>query len=300
MSSTPRATGARATRGPRQRAALGTIAARLAARALAAALLALACLPLGAAAHQLDPDELRQVGIDQHPGAQVPLDLVFRDEAGQAVPLRRYFAGRPVVLTLNYFHCPNLCSLVLQRLADRLRGVPLTAGEQYSVLTVSIDPRETPALAAEKRSTTLQGFPGEDAADWHFLTGPEPAIEQLAAAVGFHYLYDAEEDEYVHPAGLVVLTPDGQVSRYLYGLDFTPNDLRLALVEAGQQRIGSLVDQVLLLCYHYDPVTGRYTPVVLGALRLAGLGTLVGLGLFLGLLWREDLRRQRDQSGAAS
>jgi protein SCO1/2 len=268
--------------------------------AWAAALFILACLPLAAAAHPLSPDELRQVSIDQQPGAQLPLDLVFRDEAGRAVPLGHYFAGRPVVLTFNYFHCPNLCSVVLQRLGDRLRSAPLTAGEEYTVLTVSIDPRETPTLAAEKRTSTLRGFPGEDDADWHFLTGPEPAIEQLAGAVGFHYLYDAEEDEYVHPAGLVVLTPDGQVSRYLYGLDFTPNDLRLALVEAGQQRIGSLVDRVLLLCYQYDPVTGRYTPIVLGALRVAGLGTLLGLGLFLGGLWREDLRRQRDQAGAAS
>jgi protein SCO1 len=300
MSDLRRVTRTRATWSPRQRAPTGTTAACLPLRALAVALFVLACLPRSAGAHALSPDELHQVSIDQRPGAQVPLDLAFRDEVGQAAPLRHYFAGRPVVLTLNYFHCPNLCSMMLERLADGLRSVPLTAGEQYTVLTVSIDPRETPALAAEKRSTTLRGFPGEDGADWHFLTGSEPAIEQLTGAVGFHYLYDAEEDEYVHPAVLVVLTPDGQVSRYLYGLDYTPNDLRLALVEAGQQRIGSLVDRVLLLCYHYDPVTGRYTPVVLGAVRLASLGTLLGFGLFLGRLWREDLRRQRDQAGATS
>jgi protein SCO1/2 len=267
---------------------------------LVGGLLVLACFPAAVSAHELSPDELRQVTIDPHLGEQVPLDLVFQDERGQAAPLRRYFGARPVVLTFNYFHCPNLCSTLLQTLADRLRGVPFTAGEQYTVLTVSIDPRETPALAAEKRSTVLRGFPGEDDADWHFLTGQEAAVARLASAAGFHYLYDPQEDEYVHPAALIVLTPSGQISRYLYGLDVTPNDLRLALVEAGQERIGSLVDRVLLLCYHYDPVTGRYTPVVLGALRVAGLGTILGLGLFLGHLWREDLRRQRDRSGAAS
>ena len=254
-----------------------------------------------AQAHQLSPDELRQVSFDQRPGQQIPLDLVFQDETGREVALGNYFGRRPVILTLNYYHCSNLCSTLLQSLADRLRTLPFSLGEQYSVLTVSIDPRETPAQAAEKRAPLLRGLTGGGGeADWHLLTGQATAIDQLASAVGLHYIYDPQEDEYVHPAGVIVLTPGGQVSRYLYGVDFAPNDLRLALVEAGQQRIGSLIDQVALLCYQYDASTGRYTLLVMGALRMTGLATLLGLGLFLGRLWRDDLRRQREQSGAAS
>ena len=267
---------------------------------MAAALLVLGAPPVQA--HQLSSEELRQVSFDQRLGQQIPLDLVFRDERGQEAPLRSYFGPRPVILTLNYYHCPNLCSIALQSLADRLRTLPFTLGEQFSVLTVSIDPRETPAQAAEKRAPLLRGLPGGSGADWHLLTGQAAAIDQLASAVGFRYIYDPEEDEYIHPAGLIVLTPGGQVSRYLYGLDLAPNDLRLALVEAGQQRIGSLIDQIALLCYHYDASTGKYTPVVLAALRVLGLVTILGLGLFLGRLWREDLGRfaQRGYSGPMS
>jgi len=163
-------------------------------------------------------------------------------------------------------------------------------------VTVSVDPRETPADATAKKAEVVRGLPDASADDWHFLTGDQPAIQRLAAAVGDHYLYDPQEDEYVHPVGLIVLTPGGQVSRYIYGLDFTPTDLRLALVEAGQGRVGSLVDRALLLCYHYDPITGRYTSLILTATRLLGLGTLLVVGLVLGTLWRDDLRRQRAHS----
>ena len=283
--------------GPRAR----RVAARAIARAVVAA--AAALLMLGAPpvrAHQLSPEELSRVRFDQRLGEQIPLDLPFRDETGREAPLRSYFGPRPMILTLNYYHCPNLCSTALQSLADRLRTVPFTLGQQYSVLTVSIDPRETPAQAADKRSPLLHGLPGGSEADWHLLTGQAAALDQLASAVGFHAIYDPQEDEYVHPAGLIILTPDGQVSRYLYGLDVAPNDLRLALVEAGQRRIGSLIDRIALLCYHYDASTGRYTPVVLGAVRLAALATLLGLGLVLGRLWRDDLRRQRGHSGSVS
>jgi protein SCO1/2 len=265
---------------------------------MAAALLALGAPPVRA--HQFSSEELGQVSFDQRPGQQIPLDLPFRDETGREAPLRSYFGPRPMILTLNYYHCPNLCSTALQSLADRLRTIPFTLGQQYSVLTVSIDPRETPAQAAEKRAPLLLGQAAGSEADWHLLTGQAAAIDQLASAVGFHAIYDPQEDEYIHPAGLIVLTPGGQVSRYLYGLDVPPNDLRLALVEAGQGRVGSLVDQIALLCYHYDASTGKYTPLVLGAVRLAGLATLLGLGLFLGALWRDDLRRQRGHSGSVS
>ena len=272
---------------------------------LVGALVVLGALWLGlctrvASAHQLSPDELREIRFDQRLGEQLPLDLVFRDEVGRQMPLSRYFGERPVVLTFNYLRCQNLCSTALQAVGDRLRTLPLTLGQQYTVLTVSIDPRETPAQAAEKRATLVRGLPDEAASDWHFLTGDPAAIDRLASAAGFRYVYDPEEDEYVHPTGLIVLTPGGQVSRYLAGADIVPTDLRLALIEAGQRRIGSLVDQLTLLCYHYDPSTGKYTPIVLEAVRLAGLATVVGVGLFLGRLWREDLRRQGGRLGPAS
>src|SRR5215216_4266727 len=170
--------------------------------------------PPVAKAHQLSADELRQVSFDQRPGQQIPLDLVFQDETGREVALGSYFGRRPVILTLNYYHCSNLCSTVLQSLADRLRTLPFSLGEQYSVLTVSIDPRETPVQAAEKRAPLLRGLTAGREADWHLLTGQAAAIDQLTSAVGLHYIYDPQEDEYVHPAGLIVLTPGGQVSRY--------------------------------------------------------------------------------------
>jgi len=268
---------------------------------VASILIALAAPSPAARAHQLSPDELRQVGFQQRLGELLPLDLVFRDESGQVVPLSAYLPDRPVVLTLNYFHCPNLCSLLLDNLADRLRMLPPRLGEQYTVLTVSVDPRETPALAAEKRAQVLRGAaaPGS-AADWHFLTGEAAAIERLSRAVGFEYLYDEQEDEYVHPAGVVVLTPGGRISRYLYGPDIPPTDLRLALVEAADGRVGSLVDRALLLCYAYDPATGRYTPIVMGAVRAAGAAMVLAMGVALGLLWRGDLRRQHEHSEAVS
>jgi protein SCO1/2 len=268
-------------------------------------LVALGALWLGfcarpASAHQLSPDELREIRVDQQLGAQLPLGLEFRDEAGRQRALSSFFGERPVVLTFNYLRCQNLCSTALQSLANRLRTLPLALGEQYTVLTVSIDPRETPAEAAEKRATLVRGLPDETASDWHFLTGDEAAIAQLTAAAGFRYVYDAQEDEYVHPTGLIVLTPGGLVSRYLSGADIAPKDLRLALIEAGQRRIGSLVEQLTLLCYHYDPTTGRYTPIVLDAVRLAGLATVAGVGLFLGRLWRDDLRGRSGRLGPVS
>jgi protein SCO1/2 len=259
-------------------------------------LLALA-QPAGPAnAHELNPDRIGDLGFEPHPGAQVPLELAFRDESGQPVTLGAYFGTRPVILTLNYLSCPNLCPLMLRNLAGDLDGLPFTLGEQYTVLTVSIDPRDTPALAAHARQTALGASDHpETAAGWKVLTGTHANIDRLADAVGFRYAYDADQDEYAHPAGVIVLTPDGKVSRYLYGLDYSPLDLRLALVEAAERRIGSLVDQALLLCYHYEARTGRYTPLVLNAVRGLGAATVLGLGGFLGLLWRADLRRRREQ-----
>ena len=260
-------------------------------RAPAIALLLTVVMAAPSHAHGLDPADLREVGFDQRLGEQVPLELVFRDESGRPVELGSYLEGRPVILTLNYFDCPNLCPLTLESLAGSLIELPFTIGDQYAVLSVSIDPRESPELAAAKKAIALHPYARPGAAQgWHFLTGEQDAIDRLTRAVGFRYAYDPDQEQYAHPAGVVVLTPGGRVARYLYGLDYSATDLRLALVEAAEQRIGGLIDRALLLCYHYDPATGRYSAAVLTTVRLAGLATALGLGAFLGLLWRTDRR----------
>jgi protein SCO1/2 len=264
------------------------------AQRLVSLLFALACLlalatPLQA--HSLTSNELAGVAFEPHPGAKIPTDLTFKDELGQTVRLGDELGRRPVVLTLNYFTCPNLCPLTVQDLASALGDVPFALGDQYTVLTVSIDPTDTPVLAQQRKREYLRQYqhPGIDTG-WHFLTGDQESITRLTDAVGFRYAFDPDQHEYAHPAGLVVLTPDGTVSRYLYGLDFEPNDLRLALVEASQQQIATPVDRVLLLCYHYDPEQGRYSSLILRVVQGGGAATLAGLGLFLGILWRRDLR----------
>jgi protein SCO1/2 len=242
-------------------------------------------------AHSLTSRELAGVGFEPHPGTQVPADLTFKDELGAPVRLADYFGQRPVVLTLNYFTCPNLCPLTVQDLASALGDVPFALGEQYTVLTVSIDPTDTPVLAQQKKREYLRPYPHPGVENgWHFLTGDQEAISRLTDAVGFRYAFDADQHEYAHPAGLVVLTPDGTVARYLYGLDFEPIDLRLALVDASQRQIATAIDRVLLLCYHSDPENGRYSSLVLAAVRAGGVATLAGLGLLLGVLWRREVR----------
>jgi protein SCO1/2 len=245
-----------------------------------------------ASGHTLTPNDLSGVGFEPKSGAQVPADLAFRDELGKPVRLADYFGQRPVILTLNYFTCPNLCPLTVQDLASALGDVPFALGEQYTVLTVSIDPTDTPLVAQEKKREYLRPYPGPGIENgWHFLTGDQASISQLTDAVGFRYAFDPDQHEYAHPAGLVILTPDGAISRYLYGLDFEPNDLRLALAEAGQRQIATVADRILLLCYHYDPEQGRYSSLVLRIVQGAGGATVAGLGLLLGVLWRRDLRR---------
>lgn len=256
-------------------------------------LYAVAALAPAVAAHDLPPEQLRGVGFTPRPGERVPSALRFTDEHGQAVLLGTYFGDKPVILTLNYFHCQNLCSLELQALVSGLNGLPFTLGEQYTLLTVSFDARETPGQAASAKFKALRGYVHPEAAGgWHLLTTDDQAtIDALTQAVGFNYVYDAQDNDYAHPAGITVLTPGGEVSRYLYGLDFSATDVRLALVEATANRIGSLVEQVLLVCYHYDAVSGRYTPLALNLLKVGAVATclVVGGGLFF--LWRADLRR---------
>jgi protein SCO1 len=225
-----------------------------------------------------------EVGFDQKLGEAVPLDLAFRDEDGQAVRLGDLLTGAPVILTLNYLRCPNFCTLVMDGVAERLDEVGLEAGREYRIVTVSIDPREGPQEATAQKALLARHYPAvANAGAWHFLTGDAEAVKALAAAVGFRYAYDPLSDEFAHPAGLIVLTPQAKIARYLYGVDFHPRDLRLALVEAASNRIGTPVDQFLLRCFHYDPATGRYSLAVLNLVRAAAALTVLGLGA--GLVW---------------
>ncbi len=241
------------------------------------------------------PPILREVGFTQHLGATIPTGLVFRDEHDQTVSLGAYLGVRPIILTLNDLSCPNLCSLELDGLATGLGGLDFTLGQDYAVVTVSINPRDTPAVAAETKSRYVWRSsrlgPGDG---WHVLTGDAAASAALARAVGFGYAYDAQQEQFVHPTGVVVLTPDGRIARYLYGLDFPTRDLRFALIEASHRQIGSPVDQLLLTCYHYDATLGRYSGLALEAVRVGGGLTVLALAIGLGLLWRADLRRGRD------
>ncbi|MBO0882290.1 MAG: SCO family protein [Mycobacterium sp.] len=243
-------------------------------------------------AHDLPPDQVANVGFDQRLGQRVPLDLLFRDENGVSTRLGDYFDGRPVILSLNYFHCQNLCPLELDGLMNGLNGIPFTLGQEFTLITVSIDPREGPADAQDIKSRTLRGYDkaAEGVRGWHVLTADQTAIDRLTDAVGFRYAYDPVQDDYAHPAGVVVLTPSGQISRYLYGLDFSANDLRLALVDATTERIGTFVDRALLVCYHYDPLTGRYTLFAWNFVRAGGAVGLVCVLVFLGWLWRGEFR----------
>ena len=242
------------------------------------------------------PPQLRDVGIDQKLDEQVPLALPFRDESGRNVRLERYFDGRPVILALVYYECPMLCTLVLNGLVSALRTLSFNAGDEFQVVAVSFDPEEGPDLAAAKKQTYLHSYSRSGAEEGvHFLTGRAEAIESLARSVGFRYQYLADIDEYAHGAAIVVLTPKGKVARYFYGVEYPPRDLRLALIEAAENRIGSPVDQLLLYCYRYDPSSGRYTAVVMNIIRLGGVLTVVALSAFMLVMWRREARRQRDR-----
>ena len=227
---------------------------------------------------------LAQIGFDQRLEAQAPPDLRFVDESGQRVRLGDFFTERPVILVMGYFECPSLCSLVRVGLLDALQEISFHAGDQFDVVLVSIDPAETPAVARRVKAETVDAYnrPGSERG-WHFLTGDHETIDALAEAVGFRYAYDAQQQQYAHASGLVLLTPAGTVARYLFGIEFDPRDLRLGLMETTDNRIGSVVDQVLLFCYSYNPLTGKYTVSILRAVRIAGVGFVLLMG---GVLWR--------------
>jgi protein SCO1/2 len=254
--------------------------------------------PAGAQAGGPPPPD---VGIDQRLGEALPLDARFLDEQGRELPLVELFGERPVILALVYYECPMLCTLVLKGLCAALADVSLAPGVDYDVVAVSIDPGETPELARAARDAFAARLGGAEAArGLHFLCGAEPEIARLAGAAGFRYAYDPATDQYAHAAGVMVVTPEGRLARYFYGIDYPPRDLRLALVEASAGRIGSLVDQVLLLCLHYDPATGRYGLAVQNALRLGGGATVLLLGGFVVRSLLADRRRRARAAAGTS
>ncbi len=243
----------------------------------------------GALAQTQSPSVLQQVGVDQKLNSRVPLNLQFRNEAGQPVRLGDYFRGRPVVLSLVYYECPMLCTLVLNGMLQTMREIPLTAGRDFDVITVSFNPKETPALAAAKKKVYLADYNRPGAANgWHFLTGDASSIDALTRAVGFRYTYDSASHQYAHPTAIMILTPDGRMARYFLGVEYPARDFRLSLVEASNNKIGTPVDQLLLFCFHYDPSTGKYGPAVLNAMRAGGVLTVLLLGLLVFGLFRKE------------
>jgi protein SCO1/2 len=241
------------------------------------------------------PPGLQFVGIEQHLNAEVPADLEFRDELGNPVKLSDYFGhGRPVILNLGYYQCPMLCSELLQGLVGSMKALTFDLGKDFDVVTVSFDPRETTEMAAAKKRDIIKRY-GRANADqgWHFLTGKADQINALTKSVGFEYQFDPKTEQYAHAAAIVMLTPDHHISGYFYGVEFPPKDLRLGLVQASQNRIGNIGDQVLLYCYHYDPRTGKYGAIISNILKLAGLVTMLILGTFMFVMFRADRRFAR-------
>jgi protein SCO1/2 len=235
---------------------------------------------------------LKEIAFDQKLGAQLPLDLPFTDDTGKAVRLGEYFGQKPVLMLITYFNCTMLCPLLLDGLVRALRPISFDIGQQFTVLTVSINPRETPAIAASRKELYVQryGRPGADRG-WHFLTGTADAIAALTQPIGFRFVYDKKKDEYAHASGIVIFTPEGKAARYLYGVEYSPRDMRLALIEAASGTIGNPVDQVMLYCFHYDPLTGKYGVVIMNVLRLAGSATVAVLGTFMFVMFRRDRRK---------
>jgi protein SCO1/2 len=245
------------------------------------------------------PEELKGVGVTEHLGEQIPLDLQFVDSNGKPVALRQFFDGRrPVILTLNYSNCPMLCSLQLNGLFDALKRMPWAVGDQFEMITVSFDPLETSARARMTKQKYLEIYQRTGAAEgWHFLTGREESIKKLADAVGFRYRYSEAQRQYVHVAVTYILTPDGRVSRYLYGVEYDPQTIRLAMVEAGGGKIGSTTDQILLFCYHYDAESGRYAPAAFRLMQFGGAFTVLIVG---GVIWILRRREKAKKSSTTS
>lgn len=235
---------------------------------------------------------LKQVGFEQRLDTQLPLHLAFRDESGQTVALSNYFKDKPVVLVPVYYECPMLCNLTMSGVVKALKVLPINPGKDFHVIMFSIDPKETPALAAEKKKAYLRRYerPGTESG-WTFLTGDDPQVQALTTAIGFRYAFDPTIQQFAHAAGFVIATPQGKLSRYMFGMDPSPRDLRMALKESSQGRIGDPVAQMLLMCFHYDPTSGKYTMGVITAIRAAGVLTVALIGGFLFLSFRREKRQ---------
>ncbi|PYQ85129.1 MAG: SCO family protein [Acidobacteria bacterium] len=237
------------------------------------------------------PRPLREIGFDQNLDQYVPLDVPFLDESGRTVRLADYFGSRPVVLVFAYYDCPMLCTQVINGLSTALNLLSLAPGKDFEIVTVSFNPRDTPATASAKKAVYLERYTRDGAARaWHFLSGDEPSIDRLTKAAGFRYVWDAETKQFAHPTGVIVLTADGRLSRYLFGIEYGPRDLRYALVEASAGSVGNAADTLLLYCYHYDPMTGRYGFVVMRAVRIAGAATVLALVSFIIVMVRKEKR----------
>jgi protein SCO1/2 len=242
------------------------------------------------------PAMVKGVGIDQNLNAQIPLDLTFHDETGKTVRLAQYFGQKPVVLALVYYECPMLCDMVLNGLTHSMEQISLNLGQDFDVVTVSFNPKETWQLAASKKANYVEKYQRKGAVQgWHFLTGEEANIKKLADTAGFHYKYDPITQQYAHASGIMVLTPDGKISRYFYGIEYKPKDLRLGLVEASQDKIGNFADQVLLFCFHYDPMTGKYGLIIANVTRVLASASVLALGGMIFFFLRRE--RHENQNG---
>lgn len=247
------------------------------------------------------PAPLREIGFDQNIDQHVPLDTPFMDESGRAVELGDYFGTRPVVMVFAYYDCPMLCTMVINALASALDVLSLEPGKDFEIVTVSFDPHDTPATAAAKKAAYIARYkkPGAAAA-WHFLTGDQPSIDLLTKAAGFRYVWDKETKQFAHPTGVMVLTPDGRLARYLFGIEYGPRGLRYAIVEASNGKVGSAADSLLLYCYHYDPMTGRYGVAIVRVIRIAAAATVVVLGAFIAVMLRSEKRRTARRTAGGS
>ena len=248
------------------------------------------------------PRQLESVEVNEHLGATVPRSLAFKDELGNPVTIGQYFDGtHPVILTFNYSNCPMLCSLMLNGLVQGLKQLGYTPGKEFRIVTVSIDHDETPEHARKTQHRYLTEYGRPEAADgWHFLTGTEQGVKAYAQTLGFGYAYDEARKEYAHPSAMAVASPDGRIVRYLYGIEYPPSKLKLALLEAAQGKIGNPFDRLVLYCFHYDATEGRYAPVAANIMRVGGAVSVVLLGTFLTLLWRADLKRRRRTAESTS
>jgi protein SCO1/2 len=240
-------------------------------------------------------DLIREVAFHQKLNEQIPLDLTFKNESGKDIKLKEYFGKKPVILALVYYECPMLCTLVLNGLVKSLRVLAFNVGQEFDIVTVSFNPKETAELARVKKEEYLKTYSRSGASEgWHFLTGNEETIKKLTESVGFQYVYDPKLKQYAHASGIVVLTPEGKRARYFYGVEYSPRDLKWALMEASNGKIGSRVDQLLLLCYHYDPLTGKYGLAIMRVIRLAGSATVLSLGTFIFTMSRRNRKKIRN------